>query len=225
MLRGDGASFSRNHSPTESLTMRPAPQRKSVPIPDPFRKDLVALMPYLRNFARSLCGDRDLAEDLAQGALASAWRSRDAFQAGTNLKAWLFKILRNDYYSYRRRSWRQACWDENKSLSIASPSEPQYWALELADTTRALNELPAGQREALVLVGAGGLTYEEVAALRDVPLGTVKSRVARGRLALTEMMAGSRKFDHPAPCTDRLNDIPAQLMALTSANALCAALS
>ena len=184
---------------------------------DPFRPDLIALVPHLRNFARRLCGDRDLAEDLAQGALASAWRSRDSFKTGTNLKAWVFKILRNDYYSHRRRSWRQMDWDESKGSRISAPPEPQYWALELTDVTRGLNELPAGQREALILVGAGGLSYEEVAVLRTIPLGTVKSRVARGRLALAEMMAGDRKFEQPIPSSALPNDVPAQLMALVSA--------
>jgi RNA polymerase sigma-70 factor (ECF subfamily) len=184
--------------------------------PDPFRPRLIALIPHLRNFARRLCGDRDLAEDLAQGALASAWRSRDSFKTGTNLKAWVFKILRNDYYSHRRRSWRQIDWDESKGSRISAPAGAQYWALELTDATRGLNELPAGQREALILVGAGGLSYEEVAALRAIPLGTVKSRVARGRLALAEMMTGDRKFEQPIPSSALPNDIPAQLMALVN---------
>jgi len=185
---------------------------------DPFRPRLIALIPHLRNFARSLCGNRDLAEDLAQGALVSAWRARDSFKTGTNLKAWVFKILRNDYYSLRRRSWRQADWDEGKGLRISAAPAAQYWALELTDATRGLNELPAGQREALILVGAGGLSYEEVAALRAIPLGTVKSRVARGRLALAELMAGDRKFERLMPSVAQSNDIPAQLVALTSAS-------
>ena len=197
--------------------------QRSTAVPDPFDQDLLALIPHLRNFARSLCGDRELAEDLTQGTLASAWRARSGFRAGTNLKAWLFTILRNEFYSHRRRSWRQMNWDETKAERIATPDDPQYWALELSDATRGLNELPAGQREALILVGAGGLSYEEVAVLRDVPLGTVKSRVARGRIALAGMMGGERKFERPALHTDPSNDIPAQLMALMSGGAPCAA--
>lgn len=216
-------SFSRNHrAQAESVTMRSKSPGHAA-VSDPFRQDLIALIPHLRNFARSLCGDRELAEDLAQGALASAWRARDRYQTGTNLKAWLFTILRNDFYSLRRRSWRQMNWDEAKAERVATPEDPQYWALELSDATRGLNELPAGQREALILVGAGGLTYEEVAALRDVPLGTVKSRVARGRLALSELMDGGRKFEQPALHSDRSNDIPAQLMVLMSGGAPSAA--
>src|ERR1017187_2380020 len=74
---------------------------------DTFRRDLIALIPHLRAFARSLCGQRELAEDLAQNALAKAWRSQGRFQAGTNLKAWLFTILRNEFFTYKRPSWRQ----------------------------------------------------------------------------------------------------------------------
>ena len=85
-----------------------------------------------------------------QGALTSAWHARDGFRHGTNLKAWLSTILRNDFYSQRRRSWRQMSWDEAKADRIATPDDPQYWALELSDATRGLNELPAGQREALI---------------------------------------------------------------------------
>ena len=77
-----------------------------------FRKDLLALIPFLRAFSRSLCGERELADDLAQEALAKAWQSRDTFRPGSNLKAWLFTILRNQFYSDRRRAWRQAPWDE-----------------------------------------------------------------------------------------------------------------
>lgn len=206
------------------MTVRPPIQQDTAAVPDSFRRDLIALAPHLRNFARSLCRDRELAEDLAQGALVNAWRSRDRFEAGSNLKAWLFKILRNEFYSYRRRSWRQVRWDEEKGLRITTPTEPQYWAVELTDVTRGLNELPAGQREALILVGAGGFSYEEIAVLRAVPVGTVKSRVARGRLALTEMMGGDRKFQRPATHTDRSNAIPAQLTVLTSGDVPCVAL-
>jgi len=214
------ASFSRNHIfKRESAIMSPQISPRSTAASDPFRQDFLALIPHLRNFARSLCGDRELAEDLMQGALASAWRARDGFRTGTNLKAWLFTILRNDFYSHRRRSWRQMNWDEAKAERLATPNDPQYWALELSDATRGLNELPAGQREALVLVGAGGLSYEEAAALCDVPLGTVKSRVARGRLALAELMGGERKFEQPALHSNPSTDIPAQLMALMSGSA------
>ena len=157
-------------------------KRKSSSSPsDLFRRDLLALIPQLRAFARSLCNHRELAEDMAQGTLVKAWQAHTAFRPGTNLRAWLFTILRNEFYTYRRRSWRQSHWDEIKGGRIATPAEPQHWALELSDATRGLHELPDGQRESLILVAAAGFSYEEAAEICGVPVGTVKSRVARGR--------------------------------------------
>src|SRR6266567_3497986 len=120
-----------------------------------FRKDLLGLIPFLRAFSRSLCGDRELADDLAQEALAKAWQSRDTFRAGSNLKAWLFTILRNQFYSDRRRAWRQAPWDDAAAERIPGGGEDQVHSAELSDTVRALKHLSDEQREALILVGAG----------------------------------------------------------------------
>jgi RNA polymerase sigma-70 factor (ECF subfamily) len=128
-----------------------------------FRKDLLALIPFLRAFSRSLCGERELADDLAQEALAKAWQSRDTFRPGSNLKAWLFTILRNQFYSDRRRAWRQAPWDETAVERVPAARGEQTWAVQLSDTARALRGLPAEQREALILVGAGGFSYEDAA--------------------------------------------------------------
>ena len=192
---------------------------------DPFQRDLIALIPHLRAFARSLCRQSTMGEDLAQEALTRAWRSRERFQRGTNLKAWLFTILRNEYYSQNRRTWRESHWDEAKVARIAAPPDPQLWSLELSDTVNAMRELPDHQREALVLVAACGISYEEAAAICDVPVGTVKSRVARGRTALMTKLSGSEKIVRtqvvrPAGAMD---DILAQLSALTPAGAPCAA--
>jgi len=198
-------------------------QKKSPAPSNSFQPELVALIPQLRAFARSLCGHRELGEDLAQSTLAKAWHSQRAYQPGTNLRAWLFTILRNEFYSYRRRSWRQAHWDEVKGGRIAAPTEPQYWALELSDATRGLRELPDGQREALILVAAAGFSYEEAAEICAIPVGTVKSRVARGRIALAAMLDGEHKFQNLSEKTDETNDILAQLSALTPAGASGAA--
>jgi RNA polymerase sigma-70 factor, ECF subfamily len=111
-----------------------------------FRRDLLELIPFLRAFSRSLCGDRELADDLAQEALAKAWQSRDTFRAGSNLKAWLFTILRNQFYSDRRRAWRQAPWDESAAERVPIARGEQTWAVQLSDTARALRGLPAEQR-------------------------------------------------------------------------------
>jgi RNA polymerase sigma-70 factor (ECF subfamily) len=155
-----------------------------------FRKDLLELIPFLRAFSRSLCGDRELADDLAQEALAKAWQSRDTFRAGSNLKAWLFTILRNQFYSDRRRAWRQAPWDDTAAERVPVARGEQTWAFQLSDTARALRGLPAEQREALILVGAGGFSYEDAARISNCAVGTVKSRVARARKALSAALDG-----------------------------------
>lgn len=190
---------------------------------DQFRQDILALIPHLRAFARNLCHGADMAEDLAQEALVKAWRSQHYFEPGTNLKAWLFTILRNEFYSQRRRSWRQTHWDEVKAGRIATPPDPQFWALQLSDTERGLRDLPDGQREALVLVAAAGFSYEEAAEICGTAVGTVKSRVARGRLALADILDGKRKLAEPARRADASDTILAQLHALTPAGAPCAA--
>ena len=164
-----------------------------------FRDGLLALVPFLRAFARSLCGDRETADDLAQEALAKAWQSRDTFRAGSNLKAWLFTILRNQFYSDRRRAWRQAPWDEGAAERVPAPKGEQSWAVQLSDTARALRQLPNEQREALILVGAGGFSYEDAAAICNCAVGTVKSRVARARKALSAALEGTG----PAPSEPR----------------------
>src|SRR3979409_1237679 len=101
-----------------------------------FRKDLLGLIQFLRAFSRSLCGDRELADDLAQEALTKAWQSRDTFRAGSNLKAWLFTILRNQFYSDRRRAWRQAPWDDAAAERMPVARNEQVWAGQLSGKAR-----------------------------------------------------------------------------------------
>lgn len=161
-----------------------------------FEHDLLALIPHLRAFSRLLCRNRTVAEDLAQDALANAWRARYTFESGTNLRAWLFRILRNRYYSHARRAWRESHWDADSADLIEAPPLEQEWAVELSDTVRALRALPDAQRDALILVGAGGLSYRDAAAICATRLGTLKSRVARGRKLLLNNLEG----DDPLPC-------------------------
>jgi RNA polymerase sigma-70 factor (ECF subfamily) len=149
---------------------------------------IIKLMPALRAFARSLSGNQDLAEDLAQETLAKAWRSRRSFTPGSNLKAWAFAILRNEFYSHRRRVWRQAPWDAEMAEAIPAPPEEQDWAIELSDTAGAMHSLPDVQREALMLVGVGGFSYDDAAALAGCAVGTLKSRVARARKLLRDIL-------------------------------------
>ena len=178
-----------------------------------FRSGLLELIPFLRAFSRSLCGDRELADDLAQEALAKAWQSRDTFRAGSNLKAWLFTILRNQFYSDRRRAWRQAPWDESAAERIPGAKGEQTWAADLSDTARALHGLPAEQREALILVGVGGFSYESAAGISNCAVGTVKSRVARARKALIAALDGKTPLPQEPHLDGRTatNDIMAEL--------------
>ncbi|HEY4941947.1 MAG TPA: sigma-70 family RNA polymerase sigma factor [Rhizomicrobium sp.] len=185
----------------------------SSPVLD-FQKQLLALIPNLRAFSRTLCGRRGIADDMAQEALAKAWRARARFEPGTNLKAWLFTILRNEFYSHVRRDWRQANWDPEKGENIAAPADAQDWSMELSDTARALRRLPVAQREALILVAAGGFSYEDAAAISGVCLGTVKSRVARARIALQALLDGDDALPPAQGPNDPMNDILAQLSAL-----------
>jgi RNA polymerase sigma-70 factor (ECF subfamily) len=150
-----------------------------------FRKNLIALIPYLRAFSVTLCGRRELAEDMAQEALLKAWRAQGSYQPGTNLKAWLFTILRHEVMSYHRRAWRQIPWDEDAAQTMPSAPGEQRWSSELSDVGRALYRLPIAQRETLMLIAVEGFSYEEVAQISGAAVGTIKSRVARARSMLT----------------------------------------
>ena len=153
-----------------------------------FKNELAALIPHLRAFARSLCGNAALADDLAQEAMLKAWKARASYQAGTNIKAWAFTILRNLFYSEKRRSWRRTQLDpEVAEATLVSNDDPSA-SLELLALRNALVNLPEDQREALILVGAGGLAYEEAAEICGCAVGTIKSRVSRARKALAEIL-------------------------------------
>jgi RNA polymerase sigma-70 factor (ECF subfamily) len=153
-----------------------------------FKSELVALIPHLRAFARTLAGEPAAADDLAQDALVKAWDARASYQMGTNMKAWTFMILRNQFYSERRRSWRQIQLDQEAAertlVAVDDPSAP----LALDELRLGLAMLPAEQREALILVGAGGFAYEEAAEICGCAVGTVKSRVSRARRALQSIL-------------------------------------
>src|SRR5205807_1484252 len=125
-----------------------------------FQRELVALIPHLRAFARTLAGDPAAADDLAQDAMVKAWDARASFQMGTNMKAWTFMILRNQFYSEKRRAWRQTQLDQEAAertlVAVDDPEAP----VALDELRQGLAMLPAEQREALILVGAGGFAYE-----------------------------------------------------------------
>lgn len=160
-----------------------------VSLSDPeFKVELAQVIPHLRAFGRSLSGNRDLADDLVQETLMKAWAARQRFQAGTNMRAWTFIILRNLYLSQMRRARFKGEWDDLVADRILAAPASQDRHVELGDMQRALMYLPQPQREALILVGAGGFAYEEAAEICQVAVGTIKSRVARGRVALEALM-------------------------------------
>ena len=147
----------------------------------PLRRQCLGLIPNLRAFAVSLCGDIERADDLVQETLLKAWNHLDSFQEGTNLRAWLFTILRNTYFSECRRRRREVeDRDGNRAADLSvHPEQPGH--LDMQDFRRALDVLPPDQREALVLVGAAGFSYEEAAEISGCAVGTIKSRVNRAR--------------------------------------------
>ena len=160
------------------------------PLSDPeIKKELAQVIPHLRAFGRSLSGNRDLADDLVQETLMKAWAARQRFQAGTNMRAWTFIILRNLYLSQMRRARFKGEWDDLVADRILAAPASQDKHVELGDMQRALLHLPQPQREALILVGAGGFAYEEAAEICGVAVGTIKSRVARGRVALEAILS------------------------------------
>jgi RNA polymerase sigma-70 factor (ECF subfamily) len=156
-----------------------------------FKQDLVALLPNLRAFSRSLCGNSDWADDLVQEAVVRAWANRDSFEAGTNLKAWLFTILRNHFYSELRKKRRSLELQNEAAALEAGVRAEQPSKLHLNDLVRELGRLTADQREALVLVSVNGFSYEEAAEICGCAVGTVKSRVARARRELEARLGGA----------------------------------
>jgi RNA polymerase sigma-70 factor (ECF subfamily) len=153
-------------------------------------EDMVALVPQLHTFARSLCRDGVRADDLVQEALMRALHNIQRFKPGTNLKAWLFTIVRNEHYSQLRRGKFEAHGMDIELLPEPSVPPDHDGKLELRDLNRALASLSPGQRTALILVSVSGFSYEEAAEICGCAVGTIKSRVARARETLLEMLEG-----------------------------------
>jgi len=154
-----------------------------------FKRELTRVVPHLRAFARGLCGRPDLADDLVQETLLKAWAAQERFEPGTSMRAWTFVILRNAYLTDMRRNRFRGEYDEGVAERILTAPAGQEEPIHLSDLHRALLTLPAERHEALLLVGAGGFSYEEAAAICGCAVGTIKSRVGRARAALSEMLA------------------------------------
>ena len=161
-----------------------------------FKDGLLTAIPNLRAFAISLCGTADKADDLVQETLVRAWDKQASFQPGTNLRAWLFTILRNEFYSQMRKRGREIQDSDGLFTERMSVHPAQYGALDLQDFRAALDKLPADQREAIILVGASGFAYEEAAEICGCAIGTIKSRVNRARNRLAELLSVSGEGDY-----------------------------
>jgi RNA polymerase sigma-70 factor, ECF subfamily len=173
---------------------------------DWFKDQVVELIPPLRGYAMTLAGSGPEADDLVQEALMRAWRSREGFQAGTNMKAWLFKIVRNAFYTHavKRRNTVQDV--DGRMAAQLSASPEQEWRLRYGELLAALQRLTPEAREALLLVAGSGLSYEDAAEVCGCAVGTMKSRVNRARDRLAELVdvdfrAGKRRSNAEYPRT------------------------
>jgi RNA polymerase sigma-70 factor, ECF subfamily len=153
-----------------------------------FRDDLLAAIPSLRAFGLSLTARGDRADDLVQETLMKAWKYHESFTAGTNMKAWLYTILRNEFYTQLRNRKREVEDADGLYSNKVAVHAEQDGHLEMVDLTVALSKLPEDQREAIILVGASGFSYEEAAKICGCAVGTIKSRVNRARNKLTELL-------------------------------------
>ncbi len=160
------------------------------------RKAVLGAVPSLRAFAISLCGNVDRADDLVQETLLRALANIESFQPGTNMPAWLFTILRNHFRSEYRKRRREVEDSDGRYAETLKTQPDQYGQVEFREFQQALAQLPADQREALILVGASGFSYEEAATICGCAVGTIKSRVNRARTRLAELMqiAGADDF-------------------------------
>ena len=188
------------------------------PAADPveFKRELTGVVPHLRAFARGLCGRPDMADDLVQETLMKAWAAQERFEPGTSMRAWTFVILRNAYLTDMRRNRFRGEYDENVAERILTAPAGQEEPIHLSDMHRALLTLPPERREALLLVGAGGFSYEEAANICGCAVGTIKSRVGRARAALNAMLADGdiprRSIDDDTPhraILEELDDVAA----------------
>ena len=161
-----------------------------------FKRELLATLPSLRAFAVSLSGKHDKADDLVQDTMMKAWAKQESFEMGTNIKAWLFTILRNEFYSQMRKRGREVQDSDGIFTERMAVHPSQYGSMDLQDFRKALGQLPDDQREAVILIGASGFSYEEAAAICKCAVGTMKSRVSRARSRLQDLLQVSGEGDY-----------------------------
>jgi RNA polymerase sigma-70 factor, ECF subfamily len=160
-----------------------------------FKQELLGAIPSLRAFAMSLVQNADKADDLVQETLVKAWDKQASFQPGTNLKAWVFTILRNEFYSQMRKRGREVQDSDGAITGRVAVHPSQHGSMDLGDFRTALQKLPDDQREAIILIGASGFSYEEAAEICHCAVGTIKSRVSRARTRLQELLNVSGESD------------------------------
>jgi RNA polymerase sigma-70 factor (ECF subfamily) len=171
--------------------------------PAAFKAELIELLPSLRAFARSLAHNPAQADDLVQDTLVKALANVDRFEPGTNLRAWLFTILRNHYYSQLRKAKREVEDAEGRFAARIAVRPEQDGSVDLEDFKAAFSQLAPDHREVLTLVGASGCSYEEAAQICGCAVGTIKSRVNRARKKLSDLL-GLDNEAHPPPGEDRM---------------------
>ena len=171
-----------------------------------FSKSLTALLPFIKGYARKLLGARhhyhSLYEDFAQTAMLKAWENRHSFVPGTNLKAWLFTILRNTIMSHHRRHWREVVTDGASDENMPDETANPEGAVAAKQSLERIERLTQMYKDVLTDVGWEGLSYRQSAKRHDVPVGTIKSRVARAREMLSQLAGGGELHDgskkHPS---------------------------
>jgi len=183
-------SLSEPSAPSPEEERQPSARWERAGIVDPsdWREAVIQRIPSLRAFAWSLSRNPADADDLVQETLTKAWTYRQRFEPGSNLRAWLFTILRNTWYTTATKRGREVPDEDGKHALGLSTEGSQEWTVELTALRSALDRLPAEHREAIVMVGAAGLSYEEAAEISGCALGTIKSRVNRARNRLAEAL-------------------------------------
>jgi RNA polymerase sigma-70 factor (ECF subfamily) len=174
-----------------------------------FKRELLATLPSLRAFAVSLSGRHDKADDLVQDTVMKAWAKQESFELGTNMKAWLFTILRNEFYSQMRKRGREVQDTDGAFTERMAVHPSQYGIVDLNDFRKALDRLPDDQREAIILIGASGFSYEEAAEICHCAVGTMKSRVSRARTKLQELLQVAGESDYgPDAVSAQVTSVP-----------------